>query len=464
MKKMFLLGLLIATLYSCEKNNFNNSPNARISLSADTLYFDTVFTSVGSITQSFKVKNNNDQPILFNSIQLMGGQPSAYKININGQPGPIAQQVALAANDSLYIFVSVMVNPTSGSLPFIIADSIQLNYNGLNRYVQLQAYGQNAIFLRNQTISHNTTWNADLPYVILDGIKIDTQATLTIAAGTHIYSGAHAAFLVDGSLQVNGTKDEPVIFTGNRLDEPYANFPASWPGIYLNNSSKNNRITFAEIKNAYQALVAIGPSVNSAPKLILQQSIISNAFSSGLYFINSEVKVNNSLVYNCNYNVLIEYGGSYNLTNCSMATYSTPYLIHKTPIALLSNYTMQNGITYTDNLQATLNNCIFWSSENSMANELVTEKQGASTFNVVFNNCIYKAETTPSFATFNNCFSNTDPLFDSIDVANKIFNFHISNNILAPGLNQGISTVFAKDLADQNRTVGITDIGCYEKQ
>lgn len=464
MKKLFVFCTCLIVFLACKKNDFTTNPDARINLSVDTLKFDTVFTSTGSITQSFKIVNPQSQPILLNHVTLKGGNASSFKININGENGLAVQNVTLPAKDSIYLFVSVFVNPNSNNLPFIISDSIEINYNNNQRFVQLQAFGQNAIFLRKQTILGNQTWTNSLPYVILDGITIDTNAVLNIQAGTKIYSSPNSPFNVDGTLQVNGTKAAPVIFTGNRLDEPYSNFPASWPGIYLNESSKNNSITFAEIKNAYQALVAIGPSVNSNPKLNLQQTIINNAYSSGFFGINSDVNANNCLIYNSNQNLLIQLGGNYKFTNCTMATYSTNYLIHKTPVAIVTNFAEQAGQTYTQNLQAVFTNCIFWSDENSFPSEVVTAKQGSAIFNVAFNNCIYKAETDPAFATFSQSLKNVNPLFDSIDVAKKIFDFRITKNNLAPGINAGLSTVFAKDLDNNNRMVGNTDIGCYEKQ
>ena len=464
MNKLIIFCSCLLVFIACKKDDFTTNPDARINLSVDTLKFDTVFTRTGSITQSFKIVNPQSQPILLNKVSLMGGNASAFRININGENGPVAQNVTLAAKDSIYIFVSVFVNPGTGNLPFIISDSIEIDYNSNKKLVQLQAFGQNAIFLRKQTIYGNQTWTAALPYVILDGITIDTNAVLNIQAGTKIYSSANSPFNVDGTLLVNGTKTAPVIFTGNRLDEPYANFPASWPGIYLNESSKNNTITFAEIKNAYQALVAVGPSINSNPKLNLQQSTISNAYSSGIFGIYSDILANNCLVYNSNQNLLIQLGGNYQFTNCTMATYSTNYLLHKTPVAIVTNFAEQGGQNYTQDLQAYFTNCIFWSDENFLPNELVTAKQGSNIFNVVFKNCIYKAETDPAFATISQSLKNTNPQFDSINVSNKIFDFRITKNNLAPGINTGISTVFAKDLDNNNRMVGNTDIGCYEKQ
>ena len=71
---------------SCNKDSFISSQDATINTSTDSLKFDTVFTSIGSITQSFKINNTNDQKLLFTSIKLAGGDASSFKININGIP------------------------------------------------------------------------------------------------------------------------------------------------------------------------------------------------------------------------------------------------------------------------------------------------------------------------------------------------------------------------------------------
>ena len=190
MKFLFYCVLLffIVPLFlpSCKKESFITSSNASVNITADSIKFDTVFTTTGSVTQSFKIINENNQKLLLSKIMLMGGVSSAFKINVNGVQAPETDNIEIAANDSIYIFVSVFVNPTTANLPFIISDSILINYNGNDRFVQLEAYGQNAHFLQNQVISGNTTWQNELPYVILGSIRIDTTASLTIEAGCQI--------------------------------------------------------------------------------------------------------------------------------------------------------------------------------------------------------------------------------------------------------------------------------------
>ena len=465
MKNIFLV-LLCATLLSlipsCKKESFTSSPNARLRISTDSLKFDTVFTSTGSVTQSFKIVNENDQQLRLSEIKLMGGTASPFKININGIASPALSNVEIRANDSIYIFVSVTINPSAANLPFIISDSISIQYNGNQRWVQLEAFGQNANFLRNEVIATNTTWTNNLPYVILGSLLVAPDVTLTILPGVKIYSHADAPFVVDGTLLANGTVNNKIIFTGDRLDEPYKNFPASWPGIFFRSSGKNNLLQFVEIKNAYQAVVVLEPSLNANPKLIMQQCIIDNAFNAGILGSNSSVQASNLLVSNCANNIMLEKGGSYSFNHCTVASYSSNLLLHKTPVLSVTNFAAGNP-TARD-LQATFTNSIFWGDKGFVENEIVVNKQGSTIFDVRFLNCLYRASIDPVNSTITAAIKNIDPLFDSVDVTARIYNFRHNSQPLAPGINKGLTTPLSVDLDNKPRPVGVPDIGCYEKQ
>lgn len=458
---VFFVALCIAwSLNSCKKDSFITSPDASLRISADSIKFDTVFTSTGSVTQSFKIVNENDQKLRLENIKLMGGSSSAYRININGSASNELNNVEIAANDSIYIFVAVTINPSAANLPFIISDSISIRYNGNQRWVQLQAYGQNAHFLNSQSISSNTNWPNDKPYVILGFLQVEQGVTLNIAPGSRIYSHANAPVVIDGSLVAQGTVNEPIIFSSDRLDEPYKNFPGSWPGIFFRSTSINNQLQFVQVKNAYQAIVLQNPASNANPKLVIQQSIIDNAFNAGILSSNSSIQASNLLVSNCANNIYIEAGGQYDFNHCTVASYSSSYLLHKTPVLTVANYNSQ----VSANLQASFTNCIFWGSEGFVDNELAVNKQGANSFNVSFTNCLYRAQTNPANAVFVASIRNIDPLFDSIDVSRRMYDFHHRTNPAAPGINKGVASSLNKDLDNQPRPVGLPDIGCYEKQ
>ena len=460
---LFILSFIVL-LSACRKDSFINSADARVSISADTLHYDTVFTSVGSVTQSFKIINDNNQKLRLTSVKLIGGAGSKYKMNVDGVATNEVTNLDIEANDSIYVFVSVTINPNAANLPFIVSDSILINYNGNNRYVQLQAYGQNANFLSNRVITGNVVWTNNLPYVILGSIRIDTTATLTIQPGCKIYSHADAPFIVDGVLTVNGIKTNPVTFTGDRLDEGYKDLPASWPGIYFRGSSKNNVLTYALVKNAYQAIVTEKPSVNANPKVVLHQCIIDNAYDAGILSVNSSLQADNSLISNCGSNIILNYGGVYNFTHCTVAAYSTNYILHKNPMLSVNNFTQLASGTLTADLNAVFHNNIFWSDEGIVTKELEVIKQGANPFTVLFEKNIYRSAADPSNSSLTGNIRNADPAFDSINVTKNIFDFRITKNAASPAINAGTLTGFAKDLDDKNRNIGLPDLGCYEKQ
>ena len=461
---IFIL-ILFVSFASCKKESFITSSDATIYISADTIKYDTVFVTAGSITQSFKIFNTNNQRLLLSQVKLMGGSQSSFKININGIAANQLSNIEIAANDSIYVFVSVTINPNSNNLPFIISDSISVNYNGNEKFVQLQAYGQNAHFLNNQIIEGNVTWTNDLPYVILGSLQIDTTATLNINAGCKIYTHADAPILVDGILKINGEKNNEVIFNGDRLDEDYKDLPASWPGIYFRSTSNNNEMTFAIIKNANQAVVVSAPSINANPKLSIHQCIIDNAFDAGLLIKNSFVNVDNSIISNCGNNINIINGGEYHFTNCTAAAYSNLFMLHRNPVLQVNNFSYENGNLITNDISATFANCIFWGDGGILDDEVMVNKEGSNLFNVIMSNCLYKSANGINNAVLNANIINEDPIFDSIDVVKNYYDFRMNNAISSPAIDNGGNTSFPLDLDNQPRQSGISmDIGCYEKQ
>ena len=465
-KKFILLTVLIASLImACKKEGFIEGPNASIHLSEDTLFFDTVFTTTGSITQFFRIFNDNDQKLRVSNVSLAGGSASPFKINVDGTPGPAVSNLEIGANDSMYVFVSVQINPDAANLPFIVRDSIRIDFNGNTRWMQLEAWGQNANFLRSTKLTGNVVWTRNLPYVILGGIQVDTTATLTIQKGTRIYLHADAPFVVDGTLRVQGSSHDTdrVYFSGDRLDEPYKDFPGSWPGIYFRSKSHDNQLDYAVIRNAYQGIVADDPSINANPKLVLNQCIVDNIYDAGVLGLSSSINANNCVVSNCGKNVILAKGGNYTFNHCTVASYTNAFLVHKEPVLQVTNYIKDANNNYlTANLTSSFTNCIFWGEGGSIDDEVVVSKQGNTVFSVNFTNCLWRVKTTPANITSSGIIANVDPQFDSIDIQKREFNFRLKPS--SPGINKGVATSLTIDLDGKPRAVGIPDLGAYEKQ
>ena len=462
---LFYTGIVFFIFLSaCKKDTFITGKDARVLLSADTLRFDTVFATTGSVTQLFKITNGNNQKLLIDNVSLKGGTASSFKINADGVAGPEIRNIELDANDSIFVFVTVTINASQANKPFIIRDSIGIESNGNKKFLQLEAWGQNAHFLRNRKITGTTVWTNDLPYIILGGLQVDTGATLTIQKGCKIYLHADAPLLVDGTLLVNGEKNDTgrVYFSGDRLDYPYNEYPAAWPGIYLRGTSKNNLLQYAVIRNAYQGLVVQEPAANANPKLTLNETIIDNIYDVGLYGIGSSIIARNCLISNCGKNVQLVYGGNYQFVHCSMPTIGNSYISHKDPALYVSNYVQAGGIVYTADISAVFNNCLIWAENGTAVNEVVVAKQGSGNFNVNFTNCLWKVKTAPLNITATNIISNQDPVFDSINVAKGYYNFRLKEN--SPAVNKGFAAGVSTDLDGNPRPVGLPDMGCYEKQ
>lgn len=454
---LFWLPLIV--LFACSKEPFTGNSSAHLRTSEDTLHFDTVFTSTGSTAQFIKIFNDNNKGIHLSSVRLAGGASSPFRINVDGVPGPQVSQADVLADDSLYIYVTVTVNPTAASLPFIIRDSIEIDYNGNRTFIQLDAYGRNAHFLRDRKITGAEVWNNDLPYVILDRLTVDSNATLTINKGCRVYCHADAPFIVNGTLQVNGEKEDSarVVFSGDRLDDPYRDFPASYPGLIFTDVSRNSLIRYAVVKNAYQGIVVVGPSTGT--QLDLEETIIDNAYDAGLLGINASITATNLLVSNCGKNIQLVNGGSYQFTHCTAATLSGRFIPHKEPVLAVTNYL--NGSA--SDLSAVFRNCIFWGESNGLVNdEAVVLKNGATGFNVVFDHVLWRVQSSPANSTITAAINNQNPVFDSLNAAQNYFSFRLKDG--SPAINKGVDAGVTIDLDGNPRPVGLPDLGAYEKQ
>ena len=463
MNKPLLVVSVMLLVLSCRKNSFITSKDAIVLFSADTLSFDTVFLTTGSVTQSVKIINANNQQLRLTDVRLMGGSQSYFSINIDGSPGPEVDNIDLAAGDSLYIFVAVAINPRAANLPFIVQDSIQVSFNGNQQYIQLQAWGQNANFLVNQVLKGTNTWNDSLPYVIEGGLQIDTGATLTIPAGCKVYLHANAAMLVDGSLHVTGSDSSRVYFLGDRLDAPYNNYPGSWPGIYFRGTSTGNQLQYVVIRNANQAIVAESPPAGTAPKLVMQQCIIDNSYTFGILGVDGSVQATNCLISNCGQNIALGGGGFYQFTQCTDAAYSDNYIVHTSPVLAVADEILQGSTIITGPLQAGFTNCIFWGDYGNVPSEVTISQQNNLSFAVNFTNCLWKVQTAPSGQGISatGMMANLNPLFDSVNTVAGYYDFHLQAG--SPAVGQGAAAGVPIDL-DGNPRPGVSpDLGCYQR-
>lgn len=452
--------LLMLFIAACTRDRFISTADARVLISADTLKFDTVFVTAGSTYRAMTIINDNNQWLRISNLELSGGTASVFKLNVDGRSGTRFTDLDIAANDSVYVFVQVNINPATGNLPFVLRDSIEVTYNGNKKKIQLEAWGQNAHFYRDKVLSTDETWNNDLPYVILGSLVVPAGSHLTINKGCRIYVHADAPVLINGTLTANGLKDtaDRICFQGDRLDEPYNNYPASWPGIFFLNDASNNVLNYTVIRNAYQAIGVDGLSTNSNPKLSLNECIIDNAYDAGIIAINGSISARNCLISNCGKNLYLQQGGDYRFTHCTISSYGNRYIEHKDPVLTLTN----SGSSGSNPLNAIFSNCIFWGENGIITDEVVVQKTGSTAFNVNFEAPLWKVQQPPANCTISQAISNQPPLFDSISTGDQYYNFRLKAG--SPAINKGILTAVLLDLDGRPRAVGLPDLGAFELQ
>ena len=123
MRKYFLLILVTAILFACKKNILENDQSATLHFSNDTITFDTVFASIGSITKILTVYNHNSFDVKSN-IALKGNSSANFRMNIDGVPGNSQSNIEIPGKDSIFIFLEVTIDPSDNETPYILSDSL----------------------------------------------------------------------------------------------------------------------------------------------------------------------------------------------------------------------------------------------------------------------------------------------------------------------------------------------------
>jgi len=461
MKKFSFLIFLVGLLFlSCSKTSFTTSSNAYL-LIPDSIKFDTIFTSIGSTTQSFKIFNPNKQSIHINEIKLSGGENSYFKMNVNGQSNYDFQNIDLAGGDSMYVFVAVNITPNDSTMPFLAGDSIGITYNSHQQFVQLQAYGQNAVFMKAQTINQDTTWTNHLPIVLLGNLTVATNTTLTIEKGTKIYAHAKTAFEVNGTLIANGGTDtaDRILFTNDRFDYPYVESTNQWFGINFGADSKGNILNNVTVLNAY---IGIADTMLNQPqtavRLSLNGCILSNHDYAALYLRNANASIINSLITNSGAQVILENGGDYSFNYCTLVGYNNNFVPHGNPSLIIDN---NPEIGATSALQATITNCIVYGDYTT---EIETLEGALQNFSIDFNYGLYKVDSRLPLSgfTFSNSMQNTDPQFQEINGWANTYNFQLQAT--SPAIGTATPNATTTDILGQPRDAQHPTIGCYESR
>lgn len=463
---------MILLAFQCQpERTFVEDSDAKLAFTVDTLFFDTVFTTIGTATKSFRIKNMHSQFIKIDEISVAGGNSSVFRINVDGKPGIRFSDLEIAPEDSMFIFVEATLDPNESSDILLIQDSIVFMTNGNQQDIDLVAWGLDVHIIREGVIDEAVVWTNDKPYLIVDYLYVDSASSLSIEAGVTVYMHNSALLYVDGSLEMNGTVEEPILFQGDRLEEFYQDIPGQWRFIYLSESSHSNVINNAEIKcGTMGILVSASPESGKQPDLKIDNATINHMSSNGIYSLNASISASNLVIGDCGGScAALIYGGAYDFTHCTFYNaWPSWYSNRQLPALFMADYFLNineegETVIYTggEYEKAEFRNSIIYGNGRM---ELVIDSYDDLPMNYLFDYCLTKilidSLNYVNDPLFTNIINYEDPRLDSIPVLYSL-------DTLSPAINAGlpahaISVPF--DYAGNNRLADeAPDLGAYER-
>lgn len=470
-----LLGLMLLSFWSCRKDNFYSGSDEILEFSVDTLTFDTVFTTIGTITRFVKVKNTSNNDLLLDEIRLSDFELSPFRINVDGVPvsdGRI-EDVLILKKDSIYIFVEATLGENNANDPLVFLQELQYFYNGVTQSSYLQAWGQDAYFHFGEIYENeNVTWENDKPHVIVrnsgfPGVGVDSFSTLTILPGTKVFATAGSGLFIDGVLNVGITGNtDSVVFQSDRIETLtsglsfeenvglwygigiFSGAEANFHNVVINNATYG--ITGRFIQGNYQTF-----SNNSRPEILLDKVVIKNSALNALIALNSNLSATNCLFHTAGGNlVALALGGDYQLDNCTFYNAGGFGVNHEEAVLALSNFAQnQNGGAINTLERADITNCII---DGTLAEEISLNNLEQANFNYNFKNCLIKTELDiAEDSNFENCIVNENPIFENASSRN----FRLTEN--SPCIDVGFDNGIIEDLDFKTRSFPI-DIGAFE--
>ena len=396
---LFILFFIAYLITSCDglEEHYSTNPNYRLSFSVDTLSFDTVFTTIGSATKQLMVYNENKEALNIQTIMLASGGESGFRLNVDGRKGDLFDNVGILAEDSMFVFVEVTVDPTNTNQPLLLEDSIVFMTNAGKQSVLLEAYGQDMhLYKGGFHIAKDTTFTADLPHLVYDSITIEKGATLRLKEGTTLYMHDKANIKVSGTLIAEGSQAKPVVVRGDRLDFvlddilPYDRTPGQWGGIFFRKESFGNKMEHVIVKNGTKG-ITIEASDPDKTKLEISNSLLTNMKENVLTSINSKLIVNNSEISNAGGSVVALAGGESQFVHCTIANFMR-LIQRSTESLVMANVYTKNAENIVVPLKAQFDNCLidgsFGPGKNPLSGEIAFSEVEEADFDYMFNHCV----------------------------------------------------------------------------
>ncbi len=329
---------------SCaDDDSFTTSPTAMLSFSADSVKMDTVFSTVGSRTYDLWVYNHSNSGLRLTSVQLEKGNQTGFRVNVDGSYldntlGSVVSGLEVRSGDSIRVFVELTA-PRNGRMePQLVEDRLLFNLeSGRQQHVTLWGHAWDAFIADSIVVRHDSLIESATPIVIMQGMRIDSLATLTLR-NTTLYFHDKAGIDVFGTLHADSA-----VMRGDRLDHmfsylPYDRVSGQWRGLRFFPSSYENMLTATEIRNATDGIVCDSAQLlTTRQRLYMERCVVHNCAGVGLQAFNSWVGLLQCQFSNTLSDCVAFYGGAAIIDRCTLAQFY-PLSANRGAALRFSNY------------------------------------------------------------------------------------------------------------------------------
>lgn len=427
----WILAALVAMMVlstSCIEDGFTTSSSDVLAYNTDTVAFDTVITLQGTATKQMVVYNHSSKQINISSIKVAGlSSKGRFHLNVDGIRGDEFQNVEIRGNDSIFIFIEAYLDEMEQNEPTLLEDRLEFVTNGVSQSVLLSAWGQDVVRISGDTISRNTRFTADKPYLIYDTMFVSPGTTLTINAGATLLFHDKAAIRCAGRMLANGTAEAPITLRGDRLDRIVGttNFDimsGQWGGVIFTPPTMGNVLKHVIMRGSSIGMhcSAYGDTTQCALKLV--NCVLTNSASTCLATATCYVQAIGTEFSDAAEEVAYFAGGKVMMSQC---TFANNYLFIAPSLPILNVFDVEYSDGSIGKIKAYFDNSIIY----GMAPDLNEGK--LDDFDVYLRYCLLKSAGNDD-SHFINCVWEGDPLFRVVR-DDYIFDYRLGNESDAIG-------------------------------
>lgn len=365
--------LFLIFVCACDDyDTWTTSPSALLTMSQDTVAFDTIITNQGSTTRTLIASNPGDKGLRIRRVELGQGASSPFHVNVDGQYlyGGVGEDFEVRAGDSIYVRIEAKLPAQNSDSISACSDRLLFTLeSGTVQSVLLTASGLDVVILRGEVITQDRTLDARRPYQVFDSLVVAPGATLTLPAGCTLMFHDQTSLLVHGTLHAEGTLEQPVTLRGDRVDRmfpylPYDRTPNRWGGIRFFADSRDNRLTQCDIHSGDYAIQCDSTELldPSQPLLVMRDCEVHNIGGPGLRFTHCATQVLGTQISNTLGTTVSLLGGDHLFVHCTLAQFY-PLSANRGPAlevgdSLLTGLDPKKDFTYYHLQRAEFLNCV----------------------------------------------------------------------------------------------------------